>query len=403
MSSHREAPEISKDPVADNTDTYAFVSPDNPETVTIITNYVPPRRRAGGPTSSSSATTSSTRSTSTTTAMAGPRSPTSSLRDGVRQPEHVPVQHGPDRFARSTPTGTSASSTRSRASTTWAAKCSARTAVPALQHRRPLHAGILRAGRKPFTRSRRRDGVRRAAQRPILRGPRLDLRSWRPAAVPEPAPDPDGGRPRRRRPDAQRPHDRDPGPDRRADRRRLGADRRDERDVRARHLGRGEPAQGADRLPRTARSPSPGRGFRSRGWATRCSTRCSFRWPRRTAGTPASRSTKRNSCRTCSTRSSAKLLPVLYPERVPNLAALTAPRADLEAILLTGLPAGIVPGFQNNTGKVLADMLRLNVAVPPAKEPEPARPDRRRPRRVSERTPASPTTSSRSSCERSPA
>ena len=31
MSSHREAPEISKDPVADNTDVYAFVSPDNPE------------------------------------------------------------------------------------------------------------------------------------------------------------------------------------------------------------------------------------------------------------------------------------------------------------------------------------------------------------------------------------
>ena len=30
MSSHREAPEISKDPVADNTDTYAFVSPDKP-------------------------------------------------------------------------------------------------------------------------------------------------------------------------------------------------------------------------------------------------------------------------------------------------------------------------------------------------------------------------------------
>ena len=28
MSSHREAPEISKDPVADSTDVYAFVSPD---------------------------------------------------------------------------------------------------------------------------------------------------------------------------------------------------------------------------------------------------------------------------------------------------------------------------------------------------------------------------------------
>ena len=38
MSSHREAPEISKDPVADNTDTYAFVSPENDGTVTLITN-----------------------------------------------------------------------------------------------------------------------------------------------------------------------------------------------------------------------------------------------------------------------------------------------------------------------------------------------------------------------------
>src|SRR5204862_4446880 len=49
MSSHREAPEISKDPVADNTDTYAFVSPDRPGTVTIITNYVPLEDPPGGP------------------------------------------------------------------------------------------------------------------------------------------------------------------------------------------------------------------------------------------------------------------------------------------------------------------------------------------------------------------
>ena len=40
MSSHREAPEISKDPVADSTDLYAFVSPDAPDTVTLIANYV---------------------------------------------------------------------------------------------------------------------------------------------------------------------------------------------------------------------------------------------------------------------------------------------------------------------------------------------------------------------------
>ena len=49
MSSHREAPEISKDPVADSTDLYAFVSPDAPDTVTLIANYVPLQGPAGGP------------------------------------------------------------------------------------------------------------------------------------------------------------------------------------------------------------------------------------------------------------------------------------------------------------------------------------------------------------------
>ena len=65
----------------------------------------------------------------------------------------------------------------------------------------------------------------------------------------------------------------------------------------------------------------------------------------------------------------AKLLPVLYPGVFPHLAALSAARADLVAILLTGLPAGIVNGFQNFTGPTLADMLRLNMAVPPAAKP----------------------------------
>src|SRR3954453_19847210 len=49
MSSHREAPEIAKDPVADSTDLYAFVSPDAPGTVTLIANYVPLQGPAGGP------------------------------------------------------------------------------------------------------------------------------------------------------------------------------------------------------------------------------------------------------------------------------------------------------------------------------------------------------------------
>src|SRR6266571_5084297 len=48
-SSHREAPLISQDPLADNTDLYAFVSPDRPDSVTIIANYIPFETPASGP------------------------------------------------------------------------------------------------------------------------------------------------------------------------------------------------------------------------------------------------------------------------------------------------------------------------------------------------------------------
>jgi len=48
-SSHREAPLISQDPTADNTDLYAFVSPDKPDTATIVANWVPGEDPAAGP------------------------------------------------------------------------------------------------------------------------------------------------------------------------------------------------------------------------------------------------------------------------------------------------------------------------------------------------------------------
>jgi len=48
-SSHREAPLIANDPLADNTDLYAFRSPDDPNTVTIIANYIPGQLPQGGP------------------------------------------------------------------------------------------------------------------------------------------------------------------------------------------------------------------------------------------------------------------------------------------------------------------------------------------------------------------
>lgn len=48
-SSHREAPLIADDPLADNTDVYAFRSPDNPNMITLIASYVPLQMPQGGP------------------------------------------------------------------------------------------------------------------------------------------------------------------------------------------------------------------------------------------------------------------------------------------------------------------------------------------------------------------
>jgi hypothetical protein len=69
----------------------------------------------------------------------------------------------------------------------------------------------------------------------------------------------------------------------------------------------------------------------------------------------------------------ANLLPVLYPGVFPRLDALNKSgkdRTDLVAVLLTGIPAGLIKGFQNasNPGTI-ADLLRLNMAIPPATKP----------------------------------
>lgn len=48
-SSHREAPLIAMDPAADNTDLYAFVSPERPGYVTFIANWMPFSEPDGGP------------------------------------------------------------------------------------------------------------------------------------------------------------------------------------------------------------------------------------------------------------------------------------------------------------------------------------------------------------------
>lgn len=64
----------------------------------------------------------------------------------------------------------------------------------------------------------------------------------------------------------------------------------------------------------------------------------------------------------------AGLLPVLYPTAFPHLAAFNAsnkPRTDLHAILLTGIPSSVLGSFTTYTGAVEADLLRLNLAVAP--------------------------------------
>jgi hypothetical protein len=48
-SSHREAPLIAQDPMADNTDVYAFVDPNDPDFVTLIANFIPLQKPDGGP------------------------------------------------------------------------------------------------------------------------------------------------------------------------------------------------------------------------------------------------------------------------------------------------------------------------------------------------------------------
>ncbi len=72
----------------------------------------------------------------------------------------------------------------------------------------------------------------------------------------------------------------------------------------------------------------------------------------------------------------AALMPVLYPTALPAQTATTGvpngpmnPRSDLEAVLLTGLPASVLTVFQNYTGPTVADMLRLNMAVAPTSTP----------------------------------
>ena len=358
MSSHREAPEISKDPVADSTDLYAFVSPDHPDTVTLIANYVPLQGPAGGPNfyefgddvlyeihidNNGDGCADITYQFQFTTRSATPtRSSTT-----------------PAPITRSTArTGTANSSTPSPASTPTAH----RTVLAKNLACPPCNIGPLSTPNYPALAAPAvhalpggRQGLRRPARRRLLRRPRLHLR---PGSTCDPSRNcrtsaervrPPGPRRQLHRP-RQRAQHRPPGPDLRPtpDRQTRTTGHRQTRRHRCLDHGQRRQVKISDKTPRRPTTSTADPGYRCPGSATRCSTRSSSRWPTRTAGTTHPPPTTNTSQPTTPTPSSPNLLPVLYPGSFPNLAALDAAhktRADLVAILLTGIPSGVIPGL----------------------------------------------------------
>jgi Domain of unknown function (DUF4331) len=381
MSSHREAPEIGKDPVADNTDVYAFVSPDRPDTVTIITNYIPLENPAAGPNFFEFGDDVLYSIYIDNDGDAHP--------DIVYQFEFSSQLRNPNTFLYNTgPIG-------SLDDPNW--------------NKRQFYDVTRVSGRSPFPRQIGSD----LASPPCNIGPRStpNYAALASAAV----------------------HQLPTGETVFAGQRNdgffvdLGAifDLGDLRPFQHLHLIPSADAVSVDplaklnvhtiaiqvpitslfkngKVPTDATSPKSVLGIW--GGASRRSVRLLDRFPsggddhgRRSIGSwvqvsrlgnplfnevvvPLGKKDLWNAVRPEEDQAFAqyvkqpelaKLLPVLYPGVFPNLAALTADRADLVAILLTGIPSGVISGFQNYTGPTLADMLRLNVAVPPSSSPNP--------------------------------
>ena len=372
-SSHREAPLIAGDPAADNTDLYAFVSPNDPNSLTIIANYVPLEEPAGGPNffpfdpavryeihidnngdgKSDINYTFFFKTHRKATNFAG--IPTFLYNDGpitsLTDPNLL-VRQTYDVF---------------RNGVRIARKSAQRPS------RRPTSARVRRRTTRRW-RQRRQDArqrdqaLRRPARRRVLRRPRLDLRSGRPPPVQRPACHPAPGRAGRRRPQRiQHELDRHPGPAPAADQESRAADRPERPERRPRRLGRGQPAERPDAQRRTA--PSQLRPVAA-GLAPRQSADQRGDHPdrsRRTTGTARSPTTTRSSR---STTRRPRSPPSPTPCMTRWIPRTTTNRGDLVAILLTGLDipsSATVPGglHYTRTGSTLADELRVNTGIKP--------------------------------------
>ena len=230
MSSHREAPEISKDPVADNTDVYAFVSPDRPDTVTLIANYIPLQAPSGGPNfyefgddvlyqihiaNAGHARADISYQFRFTTKVINPDTflyntgPIRSITDTANW--NRPQYYSVTRVERQDHDGDDDDDDHHYRSTVLAT----RLTVP------PVNVGIRSTPTTPppsplppCTNWARQKGVRRPAGRSVPRRHRQHLRPRRAAAVRARPPDPVGGGGRGERPAGlQRAQHRDPGPD----------------------------------------------------------------------------------------------------------------------------------------------------------------------------------------------
>ena len=373
MSSHREAPEISKDPVADNTDTYAFVSPDRPGTVTIISNYIPLEDPAGGPNFFEFGDDVLYRINIDNTG--------NGRADVYYEFQFTTKVQNPDTFLYNTGTIDSLTSKNFNRPQTYSV-----TEVRGNRRRQigkqlptppcnigprstPNYANLANAAinnldnRIVVFAGQRLDGFY------VDLGSVFDLATLRPFQNLHLIQTP-------------------------------GADPKPVNALRSFNVHTIAIQVPIAQLTRNGQQPTDAMDAKSviGVWAAAYRQKGTYRDENRSysAGgftqvsrlanplfneviVPMSQKDRWNRLEPSQDSQFAKyvaqpelarLLPALYPGVFPNLAALTADRADLLAILLTGIPSGPIPGFQNYTGPKQADLLRLNVAVPPSEDPK---------------------------------
>lgn len=375
MSSHREAPEISKDPAADNTDLYAFVSPDRPDTVTILANFIPFQNPQGGPNFYEFADDVRYE---INIANRGDARPDVTYRfrftTTIRNPDTFLYNTGPitrlDSTAWNRPQTYSVTRLTRSGEFTVLARGVAVPPVNVGVRSTPNYEALAAAAVRDLPGGRRVFAGQRAEAFFVDLGSIFDLAALRPVnpahLIPlAAAPGLDGtGGLNVHTIALQVPI---------SDLTRSGARPTDIADPAA-VIGVWATAS---RRAATIRGERPGQAISLGPWVqvsrlgNPLFNEVVVPMARKDEWNAQGPHEESEYAALVADPELARLLPVLYPGVFPRLAAYRKPRADLAAILLTGIPAGVVAGFQNFTGPLPADLLRLNVAVPPSASPNP--------------------------------